>query len=163
MASLKCSKCGYGIHYHDEPNGIEWIAFELETWNGLCSSNKTVGSYETDTKAGWYTIWKCEKCGTLHIFKTMDTHIDGAFALLDTTAIHTQEGDAIDCIAFEDIAWDQITETEETGNNFEDKFEDFPRKYVRFCNDFLYVYADADFSVIERVYKLLAEKGESEM
>ena len=30
MASLKCSHCGFGIHYHDEPNGVEYTALSQE-------------------------------------------------------------------------------------------------------------------------------------
>ncbi len=56
MASLKCSKCGYGIHYHDEPNGTEWIAFELNTWEKLLSSQKEISSYKSDTALEWYSM-----------------------------------------------------------------------------------------------------------
>lgn len=27
MASLKCSNCGEGIHYHDEADGTQYIVF----------------------------------------------------------------------------------------------------------------------------------------
>ena len=56
MASLKCSKCGYGIHYHDEPNGTEWIEFELNTWEKLLSSQKEISSYKSDTALEWYSM-----------------------------------------------------------------------------------------------------------
>lgn len=155
MASLKCSKCGYGIHYHEEPNGVEWIAFELDTWNELCASTKLISSYETDTKNGWYTIWKCEKCGTLHIFKAMDIQLDRVLELQDIAEFQAQEEKLVDCIAFEDIAWDQITETEENGNAFDLRFMEFPRKYVRFSKNSLYVYGDANFTILEKTYKLI--------
>ena len=155
MASLKCSKCGYGIHYHDEPNGVEWIAFEMETWNRLCSSRMPISSYELDTKSGWYTVWKCEKCGTLHVFKAMDIYIDMIFESQDAVIGQTFEGNVIECVAFEDVVWDQITETEEEGNAFDDKFKDVPRKYIRFCKDTLYIYTYSDCTSIEKMYKLL--------
>lgn len=155
MASLKCSKCGYGIHYHDEPNGIEWVAFEIDTWNELCVSTKLISSYEMDRKSGWYTIWKCEECGTLHIFKAMNIHLDKVYELQNIAEFKAPKESIIDCIAFEDITWDQITESEKTGNDFDLRFKKYPRKYIRFSNDLLCVYVDAEFSQLEKVYKLL--------
>ena len=155
MASLKCSKCGYGIHYHDEPNGVEWVAFELGTWNNLCASSKSISSYEIDTKSGWYTVWKCEECGTLHVFKAMDINMDRSYELQDNAATKAQEENVIECIAFEDIIWDEITETESNGNDFDNRFKDYPRKYIRICEETLSVYTDEEYNLLENTYSLL--------
>lgn len=38
MASLQCSKCGGGIHYHSLPQDIEYIFFSKEVWDLICST-----------------------------------------------------------------------------------------------------------------------------
>lgn len=30
MTTLKCSYCGYGIHYHDEPDGTQYFFIPLK-------------------------------------------------------------------------------------------------------------------------------------
>ena len=126
MASLKCCKCGYGIHYHDEPNGTEWIAFELNTWEKLLSSQKEISSYKSYTASGWYSIWKCSECGTLHVFKTNEIHLYKAFEHTDGFVWEKDNGKK--CVAFEDFVWDQITETNETGDAFDGSIAVFSSK-----------------------------------
>ena len=154
MASLKCSKCGNGIHYHDEPNGTEWIAFETDTWNYLCSSSISISAYETTAKSGWYTIWKCKDCGTLHIFNGLDVNLDKVYELQDFEDLNVSDN-GIKCIAFDDIAWDEITETEKNGNDFDNSFKGIERKYIRISRDKIQVYRDENFTLLEKSYTLL--------
>lgn len=151
MASLKCSKCGYGIHYHDEPDGTEWIAFESGLWKKLCDSTKELSSYTSDSTSGWYSVWKCPKCGSLHVFSTHDIHLLKAFEPADK-ADGTVESQ-MNLIAFEDIIWDQITETDETGKAFEEEFREIPRKYICTTETEAFVFRDPEHEILETRYK----------
>ncbi len=153
MASLKCSKCGRGIHYHDEPNGTEWIVFELKTWEKLLSSQKELSSYKSDTNSGWYSIWKCSECGTLHVFKTNEIHLYKAFEYTDNIFCEKDKGEK--CIAFEDLVWDQITETEETGNVFDGPFKEVPRAYIIIYDKSIVVFSNEEYERPEKQYKLI--------
>ena len=87
MASLQCSKCGEGIHYHSLPQDIEYIYFPQMVWESICSTkfdknNKVMdesGVYpklyrsstiENDFVGKYEKIWKCPACGTLHVLST---------------------------------------------------------------------------------------------
>lgn len=157
MASLKCAKCGYGIHYHDEPDGTEWIAFDMGTWKRLLSSDLEISAYEIETKTGWYSIWKCKECGTLHIFRAMDTELYKAFEPVDFTDTESYSNNKLECIAFEDVVWDQITESVGTGYDFEDRFGSVSRKYARIFNNSILVYGDSSLSFVIKKYKELSE------
>lgn len=45
MASLKCSHCGFRIHYHDEPNGIEYTALSQKLWDLFSDTDKPIARY----------------------------------------------------------------------------------------------------------------------
>lgn len=151
MASLKCSKCGYGIHYHDEPDGTEWIAFESELWRKLCESTKELSSYTSDSPSGWYSVWKCSECGTLHVFKMQDIHLFKAFEPVDKADDNSES--RMNLIAFEDIIWDQITETDKTGKAFGEVFREIPRKYICATETAVFVYRDPERKILEACYK----------
>lgn len=151
MASLKCAKCGYGIHYHDEPDGTEWIAFEKTVWEELCRSAKELSSYTVDSSSGWYSIWKCEECGSIHVFKTNSIYLMKAFEPVESESESSIKG--IELIAFEDTIWDQITETDETGKDFDNIFKDVPRRYVRATEDEICVFSDPGYKTLEARYK----------
>ena len=129
MASLKCSKCGHGIHYHDEPDGTEWIAFEKNVWNELCCSSKEFSSFTSETENGWYSVWKCSECGSIHVFKTNSIYLMKAFEPSKSVEKNCTKG--LELVAFEDTTWDQITETDEIGKDFDVVFTTVPRKYIR--------------------------------
>ncbi len=42
MAGLKCSHCGFGIHYHPEPNGVEYTALSQELWDSFSKTDKPI-------------------------------------------------------------------------------------------------------------------------
>ena len=81
MASLKCSKCGEGIHYHSLPQNIEYIYFSKMVWKKVCNTRfdkntkdmDESGKYpklyrsstiENDYSGEFLKIWKCPVCGT---------------------------------------------------------------------------------------------------
>lgn len=150
MASLQCSNCKYGIHYHDEANGTEWTAFELDTWEKLISSPLELASYRGSTQSGWYYVWRCKKCGALHFFKSRDSMVYKAFAPSSSSETFSKIG--IKGIAFSDLVWDDITESDETGNSFEGVYKDVSRQYFILSDNFLLVYSDKNFEHLKQEY-----------
>mgnify|MGYP000246414220 CR=1 FL=1 len=85
MSSVKCSKCGAGIHYHGEPDGTEYIYIPKSDWDIITSSHFDPaekifddtkdypklfrsGTIEEDFPAAIHKFWQCPKCGTLLFF-----------------------------------------------------------------------------------------------
>lgn len=66
MGSLKCSGCGFGIHYHDEPNGIQYSAVPLDKWEMYKKTNTPVMCFVSDIDNSWIIMWKCPECGAFH-------------------------------------------------------------------------------------------------
>lgn len=129
MASLQCSKCGEGIHYHGIPQDIEYIYFSKDVWNTICSTNfdKTnkvmdeSGNYpklfrsstiENDYQGQYLKIWKCQKCGTLHFFSD-EGSVKKVF-IIDDKEITQEISD--EGIIFGDHLWDEITEKDIPNN-----------------------------------------------
>ena len=125
MASLQCSKCGDGIHYHSLPQDIEYIFFSKGVWNLICSTqfdkkNKVMdesGIYpklfrsstiESDYAGKYVKIWKCPTCGTLHVFSD-DGSVKKVFVRDDAMPIadYSEEG-----ILFSDFLWEDLTEND---------------------------------------------------
>ena len=85
MASIQCTKCKTGIHYHGQPKGIEYIFIKECDWDKITSSsfdpkNKQYKSesfppmlFQADTiEADFEELiekaWKCPECGCIMIF-----------------------------------------------------------------------------------------------
>ncbi len=69
MASLKCSNCGFGIHYHDEPNGIQYTAISQELWDSFYDTDKPIVRYVLDGNDDFLCVWRCPECGCVHSFE----------------------------------------------------------------------------------------------
>ncbi|MBR4514155.1 MAG: hypothetical protein IKO61_04650 [Lachnospiraceae bacterium] len=85
MASIMCKKCNTGIHYHSEPNGIEYTFIKENDWIIICNSCFDGKAKEMDTEKYYpklfrtdtieedfseliYKAWKCPACGSIIIF-----------------------------------------------------------------------------------------------
>ena len=71
MASLKCGFCGYGIHYHGEPEGtepIEHIFCTMENWRILEQENLPADSLEIEHDDIFFYAWRCARCNTFTFF-----------------------------------------------------------------------------------------------
>ena len=53
MASLECSNCRYGIHYHGLPEGIEYIFFKWDDWKKIESKKFTSDEIESENLSGY--------------------------------------------------------------------------------------------------------------
>ena len=121
MASLKCSKCGFGIHYHGEPDNTEYIMIKETDWFNITKNifdpkNKIMKDgypmlFRSDTIEDEFSdcfikFWICKRCGTLAIF-------DGIY--VDSVYAPTEDKVPVDkhskmYIVFSDYLWDEITE-----------------------------------------------------
>ena len=163
MASLQCSKCGQGIHYHSLPQDIEYIYFSKMVWESICSTrfdknNKEMdesGIYpklyrsstiENDYLGKYIKIWKCPTCGTLHVFSS-EGSVKNVF-IKDNGAI------TYDCIEegvmFGDYLWNDITDQDISNDKL---LSIEPSFYVKRSPDYLVISSTVDFSKPE-CYKL---------
>ena len=152
MASLKCSKCGYGIHYHDEADGTQMILFKKFVWDELVHSNLSVSRYILDGTEDYYLIWKCKECGSLYFFRGKGTTVWRAYQIADNIESN-QYGESF--VGFSDIDWDVITEEKITGKSIIEKFPRCKKLIFKMINDNLYLF-DSDKAVVpSKVYKLM--------
>ncbi len=85
MASIQCSQCKTGIHYHGEPSGIEYTFIKEDDWGKIIISrfdpqNKRFAegssvpmlfqtdSIESDFESAIWKAWRCPECGTIMFF-----------------------------------------------------------------------------------------------
>lgn len=113
MASIKCSCCENGIHYHDEANGTQFLAFRKETWETLTTSDLWISRYILDGTEAYYVIWKCDSCGAIHIFEADSPDLKAAYKKVCVVS----DTDDLDVafVAYSDYEWAKITESRITG------------------------------------------------
>ncbi|MBO7392921.1 MAG: hypothetical protein J6U98_01815 [Abditibacteriota bacterium] len=145
MASLKCSNCGYGIHYHDLPDGTEHYAFRLDEWNRLINTDLSTSKYLCDGTREFLTVWKCRECGTLHTFSAFTPHFLGAYKPYVGEDIPLDKtGEKY--IIVDDITWEDITEQSLTGPECLAKYPPKAFRYTSVSENGIVVYDDRDFT-----------------
>ena len=170
MASIKCSFCNMGIHYHNEPNGTEFIMFPSNFWYSLEHLTSNVNeSYrylksdaiELEFPNSYYKFWMCPNCKSIILFEKNTPYVAGIY-----TVNHKHEksnSSNIDYIVFSDKTWDFITERKIKLTYLPKKF---PGEYfIVKSKDFFYVYADKDLSKLIQTYSLdldITHKAKSE-
>lgn len=137
MASIQCSSCKHGIHYHGEPNGICYIIIETNDWKEIISSAfdakskifDAQGQYpklfrsdsiEEDFPDAVKKCWKCPKCGTLMLFDIYGK-ITGSYAQ-DNNLSLCEAIPNFDGVIFDDYQWDKITESSIPNGRIPDYF-----------------------------------------
>lgn len=141
MASLKCNNCGYGIHYHDEPNGIEYTAFSMELWNTFAKTNKPIIRYVLDGNDDFLCVWRCPECGCIHTFIAYQSPLKQAYIPCDEEVIPTE---ARKYLVFIDYLFEDISERGITAEEFSDsgKYPTDSFFYAMIGNDGIAVYGD---------------------
>ena len=153
MASLKCSHCGFGIHYHDEPNGIELYAFSQKLWNFNLKTDKPIVSF-TESDEGFLIVWRCPECDCLHVFKGYEPRIKQAYAPSDDLFPLMS---AEKYLFFVDSLRDKVFDEEWTAAQFMQSGE-YPNDqffYAKVGDAGVIVYEDADCSTPLRRYKAI--------
>ncbi len=161
MASIQCSKCGEGIHYHSIPEDIEYTYISKSTWKEICSckfnkDNKIYGkdgypklfrsdTLEFDFESRILAMWKCPACGTYHLFDE-NGHVKRIFA---HTADKTLDGKVEEGLLFNDYRWDELTE--KAVPNTELKNER-PTLYVKMNDDGMLTSHNPDFTEETEIY-----------
>ena len=151
MASLKCSKCGYGIHYHGEADGTQTILFREEVWNNLTYSDMIVSRYTLDGTNDYLTIWKCKECESIYLFQGMTTKVFRAYQLIHKNVILDDSVEKY--IGFIDIDWDIITEESIRGEEIFDKFPECKPLKVDISEQYLIMYNSDEPSKPHKVYE----------
>lgn len=152
MASLKCSQCGFGIHYHDEPNGVELTAIPLDTWKKFFLTDKPIVRYNLDGPQDYLIIWKCPQCQCFHIFMGSSTIVKKAYALNSEV---TNFINGIKYIIFNDYDFDDISEKGLTATDYKKCQDDYNAKYLVVNENYLYICSDINFQNIEKIYKAI--------
>lgn len=138
MASIQCIKCKSGIHYHGEPEGIEYVFIRAKDWDNIISSRFDpnhklylgAGSspmlFQTDTiEADFEDLigkaWKCPKCGTIMTFDKNGRVIQ-AFEI-DDSKKRGKSDTSSDYVVFDDYSWNILTESAISNSSIPKQFK----------------------------------------
>ena len=154
MASLMCNNCGYGIHYHDEPNGTEHIAIPVNTWKYYLSANESIIRCYLDGPQNYYVIWKCAKCGCLHTFFADSIHVTKAYAPTEyNDAIRIING--VQCRVFDDYLFEAVSEVNLTAKEYEQSKEYRPCYFAIIGDNYIVLYDDAEFTRVTGCFQAI--------
>lgn len=109
MASLKCSFCGNGIHYHGIPDGTKYIFCTLENWQEIEKQNLRSDEIELENYEKFTEAWKCPKCGTFAFFNSR-VHVSEVYTPANKIPTDKVLDKSTFGVFFNDLLWDEITE-----------------------------------------------------
>ena len=157
MASLKCSHCGFGIHYHDEPNGVEYTALSQELWNSFSKTDKPIVRYVLDGNDDFLCIWRCPECGCIHTFEAYRPIFKQAYIPCDDVAIYTESKKYL---VFIDFLFEDISERGLSAKEFANggKYSSDSFFYAMINNECVIVYSDETCTKEIRKYKSIETK-----
>ena len=157
MASLKCSHCGFGIHYHDEPNGVEYTALSQELWNSFSKTDKLIVRYVLDGNDDFLCIWRCPECGCIHTFEAYRPIFKQAYIPCDDVAIYTESKKYL---VFIDFLFEDISERGLSAKEFANggKYSSDSFFYAMINNECVIVYSDETCTKEIRKYKSIETK-----
>ena len=154
MASLKCNRCGFGIHYHDYPNGVEYTAFSHDLWGDNSDSDKPIVEYIPFGNEDFLIVWRCPECGSIHCFNGYSCSLKQAYVPTnDEIALKS----ARKYLVFIDYLRDKVFDEEWTAAQFMQSGE-YPNDqffYAKVGDAGVIVYKDADCSTPLRRYKAI--------
>ena len=110
MASLKCNRCGYGIHYHGEPDGTEYVFVKLSDWREMERENLPSDCLELEHYDQFIDAWKCSECGTFAFFDKYG-HVTHVYAPDKEISENTMQSPTVFGLFFSDIVCDEATES----------------------------------------------------
>lgn len=115
MASLKCSYCGFGIHYHDEPNGVQYTAISQELWDSFSYTDKPIVRYVLDGNDDFFCVWRCPECGCIHTLEAYRPTFKQAYIPCGEDVVLTE---ARKYLVFIDYLFEDISERGLTAEDF---------------------------------------------
>ena len=127
MASLKCSNCGNGIHYHGLPEDIEYVYCKYTDWKELEPKGFASDELELNNQELFTTAWKCPKCGAFAFFDNKrQTRVTYVYAPAENTPSNFEpEHDLEFGIFFDDYLWDSIQESRVAMTQILNKFSGY--------------------------------------
>lgn len=117
MAGLKCSHCGFGIHYHDEPCGIEYTLIPVSLWNKCLNEKRSICRIILDVPDSYLTIWKCPKCNSLHLFEGASVHVKDVY--IPTCSVIADNQNGVRYILFDDFTFENVADGGITPKEYE--------------------------------------------
>ena len=158
MASLKCSHCGFGIHYHDEPNGVEYTALSQDLWNSFSKTDKPIVRYVLDGNDDFLCIWRCPECGCIHTFEAYRPIFKQAYIPCDDVAIYTESKKYL---VFIDFLFEDISERGLSAKEFANggKYSSDSFFYAMINNECVIVYSDETCTKEIKKYKSIETKN----
>lgn len=154
MASLKCNYCGYGIHYHDEPDGTEHFAIPFSTWEIFSPTDKPIIRYILDGPEDYFIIWKCRECGCLHTFLAGKAAVTRAYAPCKyDSSVKVING--IKYRVFDDYLFDAVAEDNLTAEEFDASNKYGSCYYAVIGDNYIYLYDDAGFHHLTACFQAL--------
>jgi len=161
MASIQCSRCNQGIHYHSEANGIEYRLISKDNWSLICNSKFDKTRVEMDNTNTYpklfrsdtidedfsnniIVFWICPYCGSI-IFFDNEGNVTETFILSDE---QYQLTDYTEGIVFDDYSWEKITDSCVPNNELKDTN---PSAYIKMSDTYICIVKDGK----EKVYKKL--------
>ena len=145
MASLKCNNCGYGIHYHDEPDGTEHFAIPVSTWEEYLSADKSIIRSFLDGPQNFLTIWRCKECGCLHTFSAHSVMVKHAYAPCEYDS-SAKIINGIKYRIFDDYLFDAVAEDNLTARDYEVSDKYGSCYYAIIGDNYIYLYDNESFT-----------------
>lgn len=159
MASLKCSHCGFRIHYHDEPNGIEYTALSQKLWDLFSDTDKPIARYVLDGNDDFLCIWRCPECGCIHSFEAYRPLFKQAYVPCENASISTT---ARKYLVFVDFLFEDISEKGLTAQEFVTVGKKYSTNnffYAMISSESFIVYCDETCTQAIKKYKAIVTKN----
>lgn len=153
MASLLCRNCNTGMHYHSEPNGIQYIYISKEDWKIICNSKfnpkqkQYNGVYpmlfrtdtiESDFEEKVVEVWRCPNCGNVIEFDNV--YVKNIYSKSEDKNLGEKISEGY---AFVDYLWDKIVEEAKPNEKLK---EQLPSYYIKIYEKGFIVSKDELFS-----------------
>lgn len=160
MASIQCSKCNTGIHYHGESNGIQYYFIKKNDWKKICTSyfdkyNKIFSegnlpklfrsdTIEEDFSNNIIKAWKCPNCGLMMFFgKNGEIKKEFEPDINNNNNIFPNKPDSYkEYVVFDDYTWDKLTESAIPDNEIAKHYK--PTHIAKITTDTMSFYNQAE-------------------
>ena len=170
MAGIKCGRCGEEINHHGEPNGIELILFSAEIWKTVTESKYDPDNVKMHTEYRvpepyWFKsdkiyddfrgkfryIWRCPKCGTLHVFDADHNVYVVKIWVPTKKPIEVDFSLGHTHVIYDDFTWSDVTELSLPNTEIESRFP--PNYYAVVQEDRLMLFKDGRLTQIAGCFK----------
>jgi len=146
MASLKCNHCGFGIRYHDIPNGTQHYFYTKDAWEQIKASHMPIVCYDSDELGSvghMHYVWKCERCGALAFFGENDVAVERVFVPISDPSL-SQDFTGLKFVVFDDYTMEAVFEAEITSEQLFETLGENCCRYALMSEKYLAIYGGED-------------------